>query len=94
MFIFPPGTLMLLWMALLSLIFVVALGKLLRFVQLNIANRALGNRRCPSCGERFNDPRDRSHEWRCESCGALFEPDGVEEDQRQQRTERRILPAS
>jgi ribosomal protein L37AE/L43A len=94
MFIFPPGTLVLLWMALLSLVFFVALGKILRVVQHGMANRALSNRTCPGCGERFSDPSDRSHAWRCDSCGAVFEPGGAEQDQRQQRAERSILPAS
>jgi ribosomal protein L37AE/L43A len=93
MFIFPPGTLMLLWMSLLGLIFFVALGKLLRVVQRSLARRALSDRTCPRCGERFSDPRDQSHDWRCESCGATFEPSGAEPDLGQPRSERSILPA-
>jgi ribosomal protein L37AE/L43A len=78
MFIFPPGTLILLWMGLVSLVGVVIVAKVLVGAQRAVARHVLSAGVCPYCGERSARVRDPAEEWRCEACGTSFLPGGAE----------------
>jgi len=80
MFIFPPGTLLLLGFGLAGLVLVVLLYRLLTMVVRADARLILGGGACPCCGRRMQTQRDESRPWACEWCEVTFLPSGAETD--------------
>jgi hypothetical protein len=78
MFVFPPATILLLWLGLMGLGAVVIVGKLLDVVVRSVARLILRGGACPRCGRRMQSARDPGVSWDCEACAAVFEPDGRE----------------
>ncbi|MBT8486637.1 MAG: hypothetical protein HKO59_06795 [Phycisphaerales bacterium] len=78
MFIFPPGTILLLWIGLVGLVGVVIAAKVLGVVLALSARRLLNRGGCPRCGTRMDTMRDPAERWQCASCGAVFGPKGRE----------------
>jgi len=76
MFVFPPGTLLLLFIGLASLIFVIPAGRILSFTEHVVARSSLAHHKCPRCqGELL--PRSAPDEpWECRSCHARYQPTG------------------
>ncbi len=79
MFIFPPGTLLLLGFGLAGLVGVFIVGRMLGAVEHSIARAILRGGACPSCGHRIETIRDDGASWRCGMCEIVFRPDGSEQ---------------
>jgi len=82
MFMYPIGTIALVWAGLVGIVLVLVAGKLLALLQRAVARRALARGRCPNCtaaldGEAPTDPELR----RCDACGSVFLPTGAEESE-------------
>jgi hypothetical protein len=78
MFVFPPGTIVLLWVGLMSLAAVVIVHHLLALMRNVVARFLLSRGSCPSCGHGMGIARDVSVPWTCEGCGTVFLPSGAE----------------
>lgn len=76
-FVFPPATIVLLWLGLTGLVFVVLIAKVLAFGDRWLARYILDGGGCPGCGERMQTRRDPACPWVCESCGAHFLASGA-----------------
>jgi hypothetical protein len=75
-FVFPPAVILLVFIGLGGMGVAVLVAKALRGGQHLAARHALSRGVCPRC--RVADQRfvDRTATWRCECCGAAFEPTG------------------
>ena len=80
MFIFPPGTLLLLGFGLAGLVGVLIVGRTLGAMEHFIARTILRGGACPSCGHRMQTSRDEADVWQCEACDAVFRPDGAQKE--------------
>lgn len=80
MFMYPLGTIALVWAGLVGIVLVLLAGKLLAVLQRSVARKALARGRCPNCAATLDRevPAD-SDLRRCEACGGLFLPTGAEE---------------
>jgi hypothetical protein len=78
MFMYPIGTITLVWVGLVGIVVVVLGGKLLALAQRAVARRALGAGRCPNCGSSFEGV-SREASRACEACGCAFLPNGTEQ---------------
>ena len=78
MFVFPPGTLILLGLSLASLVAVILIAKLLGLLLHLTARVTLNAGVCPGCGHRSEHRRDTAAAWQCEHCGVVFLPNGTE----------------
>lgn len=83
MFVFPPGTLLLLGLGLAGLAGVLVVGKTLGGLEHLAARLILRGGACPSCGQRMQTSRNESMPWQCEGCTKVFLPSGEEEDAQQ-----------
>jgi hypothetical protein len=81
-FVFPPGAVAMVFVALAGLLAAVILGALLRWVVHMLARRLLRSGVCPGCAVHrpFIDGLADQSVRRCEMCGAIFLPSGVEQD--------------
>jgi hypothetical protein len=78
MFVFPPGTIILLWLALVGLVVVVIVHRLLGLARHTVARIILNAGSCPSCGQRADRVRDGAQPWTCLKCGHGFAPSGAD----------------
>ncbi|MCI0363043.1 MAG: hypothetical protein L0Y44_00565 [Phycisphaerales bacterium] len=77
MFIFPQGTLLLLFVGLFGLGLAVIGFKVLRYFEHALARRSLARGSCPRCGQHDSTiPSDEP--WRCAACGTSYEVSGNE----------------
>jgi ribosomal protein L37AE/L43A len=77
MFVFPPGTLLLLFIGLAGLGAAVIGFRALQALQRGLARRAIAHGVCPSCKTRQPWPTE-GETWRCESCGTSLLVTGAE----------------
>ncbi|MHC5114806.1 MAG: hypothetical protein ACYTGP_10315 [Planctomycetota bacterium] len=76
MFIFPPGTLLLLGLGLASLGIVVLVARVMEIVEHASARWILRSGACPTCGRRMQTIRDETRPWTCEWCEHTFATNG------------------
>jgi hypothetical protein len=77
-FVFPPATIVLLWLGLVGLAFVTLTAKLLGLGDRWLARHILDGGGCPECGDRMQTRRDPACPWGCPSCGAQFSASGAQ----------------
>jgi hypothetical protein len=80
MFMYPIGTIALVWAGLVGIVLVLLAGKSLAVLQRAVARRALARGRCPGCAATLEgeSPSD-SDLRRCDACGSVFLSTGAEE---------------
>jgi len=77
MFVFPPGTLLLLFVSL-AAVGVSVLGfRLLQSLQRALARRLVARGVCPSCGS-VQERSDGEHAWQCAACSCEIQISGAE----------------
>ncbi|MCP3903282.1 MAG: hypothetical protein GY715_06565 [Planctomycetes bacterium] len=76
MFVFPPGTLLLLGLGLASLGIVILFARLLEMLEHLLARLILRSGTCPNCGRRMQTIHDEERPWTCESCERVFSATG------------------
>ena len=76
MFIFPPGSLFILFFALISLGFVVMAMKALGWIEHHLALRSLSRGLCPECECDDTLIHDDTNAAMCTACGSAFAADG------------------
>ncbi|MDY7107204.1 MAG: hypothetical protein SYC29_01070 [Planctomycetota bacterium] len=80
MFMYPIGTITLVWAGLVGLVVALLVGRLLAIVQRALARRSLTASRCPSCGAGLDDvSAEASSPRTCGACGCIFLPNGAEQ---------------
>jgi hypothetical protein len=77
-FVFPPATIVLLWLGLVGLVFVTLIAKLLGLGDRWLARHILDGGGCPECGDRMQTRRDPAYPWACEACGTHFLASGAQ----------------
>jgi len=79
MFMHPLGTIVLVWIGLLGLVFALLVAKLLAVVQRIVARNILAAGACPGCGGHLSGADAEAKVRRCEACGSMFLVTGAEE---------------
>ncbi len=77
-FVFPPGTIVLLFLGLGAMGVAVVCGRILRGTQRSLARRALSQGRCPRCLTAAPGQVASRQSWKCEHCGTSFGDRGDE----------------
>jgi len=77
MFVFPPGTLLLLGFGLASLGIVVLIARISEIFEHASARSILRSGVCPTCGHRMQTIRDETRPWTCEWCEHTFTTTGA-----------------
>jgi ribosomal protein L37AE/L43A len=77
MFIFPQGTILLMFLGLAGLAFVAVGWRLLQWTMHALARGILTRGLCPNC-KKSASAHDPSSDWTCVHCGATFSPRGVQ----------------
>jgi len=78
MFVFPPGTLLLLFLGLAGLGTAVIGFRALQAMQRGVARRSMAHGVCPSCKARQAWPAN-GEPWRCSTCGTTLLASGAED---------------
>jgi hypothetical protein len=78
MFVFPPGTLLLLFVSVFGLGLLVVLGKVLGWIQFSIARHAVQRGICPRCEGPRDDDLEEGVCWRCARCHTGYLSSGRE----------------
>ncbi len=77
-FVFPQGTLLLLFAGLGGLGIAVISLRILRTMERSMALARLKNGACPVCKQPIQQASQADHEWQCVLCGAAFAANGTE----------------
>lgn len=78
MFVFPQGTLLLLFLGLAGLGLAMIGGGLLNRWQCWLALRTLRGGRCPVCRAGIAESTESDHHWQCVNCGAMYDHTGAQ----------------